>query len=61
MIGTGARKRKAKRHIHTLVKGVKFQRNQSLIVIHAEHRIEFIFNRTVEDGVGRVWASKSSL
>ncbi|KAF5408223.1 MAG: hypothetical protein Udaeo2_15990 [Candidatus Udaeobacter sp.] len=61
MIGTGARKRKTERHIYALVKGVKFQRDQPLIVIHAEYRIEFIFNRTVKDGVGRVGASKSSL
>ena len=52
VIGTGARKRKAKRHVHTFVKGVKFQRNQSLIVIHAEYRIEFAFNRTMKNCVG---------
>src|SRR5207248_8854041 len=54
VIGTGSRKRKAKRYVHTLVKGVKFQRDQSLIVIHAEYRIELIFNHMVKDGVGGV-------
>src|SRR4030095_5693533 len=44
VIGTGAGKRKAKRHVHTLVKRVKFQRNQSLIMIHGEYRIVFAFN-----------------
>src|SRR5262245_24471833 len=47
VIGTGARKRKTERHIHTLVKGVKFQRDQTLIVIHAKYRIEYAFNHTV--------------
>src|SRR6266576_6569879 len=59
VIGTGAGKRKAKRHIHALVKGVKFQRNQSLIVIHAEHRIEFTFNRSVKNCVGRMGAGEN--
>ena len=53
VIGTGARKRQAKRHIHTAVEGVQFQWDQSLIVIHAEHRVEFAFNRAVKNGVGR--------
>ena len=52
VIGTGTGKRKAKGHIHTLVKGVKFQWDQTLIVIHAEHRIEFTFNCTVKNCVG---------
>src|ERR1043165_2539914 len=44
VIGTGARKRKAKRHVHTLVKCVKFQRNQSLVMIHGEYGIVFAVN-----------------
>ena len=35
---------------------MKFQRDQTLVVIHAEYRIEFAFNGTVKDGVGRVGA-----
>ena len=54
VIGAGARKGKPKRHVHTLVKGVEFQRNQSLIVIHAEYRVEFAFNRTMKNCVGGV-------
>jgi hypothetical protein len=61
VIGTGTGKRKAKCHIHTFVKGVKFQWDQTLIVIHAEHRIEFTFNCTVKNCVGRVGTGKSSL
>ena len=61
VIGTGARKRKTECHIHALVKGMKFQRDQTLVVIHAEYRIEFAFNSTMKDGVGRVGATKSDL
>ena len=52
MIGTRARKRQAKRHIHAFVKCVKFQRDQSLIVIHAEHGIEFTFHCAMKNCVG---------
>src|SRR5205809_7199948 len=61
VIGTGARKRKPKRRVHTLVKGVEFQRNQSLIVIHAKYRIEFAFDRTMKNCVGRVGACENGM
>src|SRR4029453_10266979 len=61
VIRTGARKRKPKRHVHALVKGVEFQRNQSLIVIHAEYRVEFAFNRTMENCVGGVGTGECAL
>ncbi len=61
VIGTGARKRKPKRHVHTLVKGVEFQRNQSLVVIHAEYRVEFAFNRTMKNCVGGLWPDESGM
>ena len=61
VIGTGARKRKAERHVHAVVKCVKLQRDQSLIVIHAEHRVEFTFNRAMENCVGGNGTVKTSV
>src|SRR5205823_8605873 len=41
MIGAGARKGQAESHVHTAVKGVKFKRDQTLIVIHAKGGVPF--------------------
>ena len=51
MVRTGAREWQPERYVHAAVKCVQLQRNQSLIVVHAKHRIEFTFNGTVENGV----------
>ena len=59
VIGTGARTRQTERHVHAVVKCVQLKRNQSLIVIHAKHRVEFAFNRPVENRVGGVWAGEN--
>ena len=58
VIRTRARKWQAQRHIHALVKGVELQRNQSLIVIHAEHCIPFAFAGVMKNRVGRKWAGE---
>src|SRR5215212_7560291 len=41
VIGTGSRKRKAKRDVHAVVECVKLKRYQTLVMVHAEHAIEF--------------------
>ena len=46
-------KRQPERYVHAAVECVQLQRDQSLIVVHAKHRVEFAFNRAVENGVGR--------
>ena len=53
VVGTGARKRQPERYVHAAVECVELQRNQSLIVVHAKYRVEFAFNRSVENGVRR--------
>src|SRR6266404_5571891 len=52
VIGTGAGERQAERRVHAVMKRVQFERDQSLIVIHAKHGVEFAFDRAVENGVG---------
>src|SRR2546430_13675163 len=59
VIGTGARKWEAQRDVHTFVKGMQLQWDQSLIVIHAKHRVEVALNRAMEHCVGRVGTSKN--
>src|SRR6267378_7747875 len=59
VIGAGPREGETQRHVHTFVKGMQLQWDQSLIVIHAKHRIEFAFNRAVKNCVGRNWADKN--
>ena len=61
VIGTSARKRQTQGHIHAIVKCVQFQRDQSLIVIHAENGIEFTFNRAMENCVGRKGTGEGGL
>ena len=51
MIWTGASKWKAQRDIHAFVKGVQLERDQPLIVVHAKNRVEFAFDRAVENCV----------
>ena len=52
MIRAGARERESKSDIHSFMECVQFQRDQSLIVIHAKDPVEFSLNRTVKNGVG---------
>ena len=51
VIWTGARKWKAQRHVYAFVKCMQFQRDQSLIVVHAKNRVEFAFDRPMENCV----------
>src|SRR4051794_5911018 len=53
MIGTGPRKRQAERHVHSGMKGVQLQWNQTLIVIHAESGVPFSASKMEEESVGR--------
>ena len=53
VVGTGAGKRQPERYVHAAVERVQLQWDQSLIVVHAKHRVEFAFNRAVENSVGR--------
>ena len=53
MVGAGAHKRQAERDVHPLVKGVELERDEPLVVIHAEHAIEFPFGGAKEQRVRR--------
>ena len=53
VIGTGARKGQTEGHIHAAVESVQFQWDQTLVVIHAENGIEFIFRGAMENCIGR--------
>jgi hypothetical protein len=46
-------KRETQRHIHALMEGMQLQRNQTLIVIHAEHSIPITVRGVVEECVRR--------
>ncbi len=59
VIGAGARKRQAERHVHAAMKRVQLERDQSLIVIHAKNGIELAFSRAMKDCVGREWTGKT--
>jgi hypothetical protein len=52
MIRTGSRKRQSQRDVYALIESVEFQRNQTLIVIHAENSIKFTLDDSVEKRVG---------
>ena len=58
MIGAGSGKREPESHIHALMKGVEFERDQTLVVIHAKNRVEFSCDRPMENGIGRVGAGE---
>ena len=53
MIRAGAREWESKSDVHTFMEGVEFQRDQSLIVIHAKDRVEFSLDRAMKNGVRR--------
>ena len=53
MIGAGPRKRQAECHVHSGMKGVQLQWNQTLIVIHAESGVPFPVSEMKEECVGR--------
>ena len=52
VIRAGARERQAKSDVHAFMESVQFQRDQSLIVIHAKHAVEFSLDRAMKNGVG---------
>jgi hypothetical protein len=35
----------------------QFKRNQALIMVHADHGIEFAARGSIKDGIRRVWAA----
>ena len=53
VVGAGPRKWQAKGHVHAAMKGVQFQRDQSLIVIHAEGGIPLLVGKVMEQCVRR--------
>ena len=58
VIGARAWKWQSERHVHTVVECVKFQRDQTLVVIHAKNRVEFTFGRAMKNRVGRMRAGE---
>ena len=54
MIRTRSGKRQSQSDVYTLVEGVEFQRNQALVVVHAEHSIKLTLDDPVEKRVGWV-------
>ena len=52
VIGAGAREGEAESDVHSFMESVEFQRDQSLIVIHAKHGIEFSLDGVMENSVG---------
>src|SRR5689334_18800639 len=48
VIRTGPGKWQPQRGVHAAVKSVQLERDQSLIVIHAKHGVEFTFYRAME-------------
>ena len=59
VIGAGPREGETQRHVHTFVKGMQLQWDQTLIVIHAKHRVEFAFNHAMKNCVRRNWTDKN--
>ena len=53
MIGAGAREGEAERDVHAFVERVQLERDQALIVIHAEHAVPIAGRGVMENGVGR--------
>ena len=51
MIRTRSGKGQAQRHIYAVVEGMEFERNEPLIVIHAEDRVELTPNHAVKEGI----------
>jgi hypothetical protein len=51
MIGTGADKREAKRDIHPIMESEKFQRDKSLVMVHAEHPVKLAVCCTPENRI----------
>ena len=58
MIRTGTRERKPEGDVHSFMEGMQLQWNETLIVIHAEHRVPFAGDCAVENGVGRKGAGE---
>ena len=53
VVRAGPRERQSQRDVHAGIERVKLQRDQSLIVIHAEHAVEFAADRSMKNGIGR--------
>ena len=51
VIGAGARKRKAEGNVYAGMEGMQFQRNQTLVVIHAEGSVPFLVSEVEEERV----------
>ena len=61
VVGTGAGVGQTKGHVHAGVEGEEFERDQSLVVIHAEDAVEFPGHGAMENGVRRVRAGEVTL
>ena len=53
VVGARADKWQAKRDIYSFVEGMEFERDEALIVIHAQHSVELAFDGAVENGIRR--------
>ena len=61
MVGAGAGVGQTKGHVHAGLEGEEFERDQSLVVIHAEDAVEFPGHGAMENGVRRVRAGEVTL
>src|ERR1700731_4060896 len=57
VIGAGAREGETERDVHASVKGVEFERDEALIVIHAESSVPALRDEIVKQCVGRQWTN----
>lgn len=55
MVGTGSREWQAQGDIDAVVKSMKLQRDQTLVMIHAKDAIELAAGSSVKNGVWRMW------
>ena len=61
VIGTRAWEWQAECRVHAVMKRIQLQRNQTLIVIHAKHGVEFAVGRAMKDCVRRMRARKDEV
>ena len=61
VVGAGAGKGKAEGDIHAGVEGQQFERDEALVVIHAEHAVELSAGGAMKNSIGRVRAGDIAL
>ena len=57
MIGRCAYNRQAQRHVHAIVEMQRLDRDQRLIVIHAQRRVIMLARQGMEHGVRCIWSA----